>query len=78
MGRQIKPDADHSFRATEIGPRATYEIEFGKGRLAYLWFRGGPDGVGYLGGAATLRALAHAILREIPAPKPKKRKGGGR
>lgn len=38
------------------------------GRNAYLW-AGDSHCLGTLHGPATLRKLAHAILKEIPAPK---------
>ncbi len=47
------------------------------GRNAYLWFASEhcPNlrGVGTASGAAALRALARAILEEVPPPKTKKR-----
>ncbi len=40
------------------------------GRNAYLWFSGeAGSNVGTASGAAALRALARAILKEVPAPK---------
>lgn len=70
--RQVRPEFDcHVFRARDNGSEV---ILVGGGRLAYLSFAPTPGNLtGSLSGPQTLRALAKAILKEIPDTRKRKR-----
>jgi hypothetical protein len=78
--RATKPKhKDHAFRGIEKNTRTKLEMDNSEitlvkgGRLAYLSVgRVIGDSDYTFTGASALRKLAKAILREIPAPKPKK------
>jgi hypothetical protein len=76
MGRIIKKrEPYHSFMAHQAALGETFEVTFGRGPRAFLWFKGqSKGGGGFLSGRATLRALAHAILEAYPDEQKKGRK----
>jgi hypothetical protein len=82
MGRIIKKrDATEghlSYKAVQpvnVDWISPHEVSFCSGPRGYLWFKGGSrEGVGWLHGRATLRALAHAILEAYPDEPKKGRK----
>ena len=75
--RQLEPEVEyHKFRAVQAYSEL---LLIGSGSDACLW--AGPVGVmgtmtiHTFSGPASLRALARAILKFVPAPKPKRKKG---
>jgi len=82
--RQRKPQFDqHRYRATDGNDEV---ILVGGGRRAYLWVgendeappTSTPRTTRTFSGAEGLRALARAILREVPAPKKKRSRALGK
>lgn len=70
--RRVKLEVyQHVFRARDNGAEV---ILVGGGRFAYLYFSPVPGYLtGALSGPRTLRALAKAILKEVPETRKRKR-----
>ena len=75
MARIAKPQhAHHTFRLLD---KENELLLVGKGSHAYLWVGPIQDGKAHvLGGQQALRALARAILRNVPPRKPHQRVHG--
>ena len=77
MARVVRNQEDYhalTIRGDENDGRTSAKLTLVMGgRLAYVAAACNDNGMAFISGPATLRALAKAILREVPEPRRRKR-----